>query len=514
MPDLQKYVEHPWLNENAIEYRAYQENIVKAATASNTLCVLPTGLGKTNIAVLVAANRLEKHSKGKILFLAPTKPLVEQHRKTFEKYFRLGLEMKTVTGEDKPETRNALYSSADIIFSTPQTTENDMKKGMLSLADFALCIFDEAHRCVGNYAYTYIARRYLQESKNPLILALTASPGSHKYKVDEIKKKLSIDHVEIRTREDRDVKPYVQDVQNQWIDVHLTEEMKSIRAYLEDVKNECIKKLMSWRVINSYRTTKTQLIGIQQQLARRRTGSAYMAMSYIAEIIKIDHALLLLETQTLYSLEQYLDEMLKGTTRAVARLAKEEKIKNAVRLTKELINEGKEHPKIEKLKQIVQQELERNKFARIIIFSQYRSTITKIYETVSSIKHAAPAEFIGQAKKKGKGLSQKEQTQILNEFRMGFYNILCASQVAEEGLDVVETDMVIFYEPVPSAIRKIQRSGRTARTKVGCVIVLLTKNTRDEAYNWSAQRKEKQMKSMLYDMQRKQGDQKSMGDFN
>ncbi len=102
------------------------------------------------------------------------------------------------------------------------------------------------------------------------------------------------------------------------------------------------------------------------------------------------------------------------------------------------------------------------------------------------IKGAAPVEFIGQAKKKGKGLSQKEQMQILNEFQMGFYNILCASQVAEEGLDVVETNVVVFYEPTPSAIRKIQRSGRTSRTKQGKVIVLMTKNTRDEAYQWSA----------------------------
>jgi Fanconi anemia group M protein len=505
------YVNHPWINLGTVEYRAYQDSIVKTATAANTLCVLPTGLGKTSIAALVVAHRLEKYQNGKILFLAPTRPLVEQHRRTFEKSFRLGLELKTVTGGDKPETRNDLYKSADIVFSTPQTIRNDLKKGVLTLHDFSLCIFDEAHRCVGNYAYTYIAKRYMQESKNPLILALTASPGSQKYKIDEIRNKLSIDRVEIRTRDDMDVKPYVQEVKNEWQEVHLPEEMKTIHSYLEGVKSARIKKLMDWKIINSDRVTKSHLIKLQQYLAKKKTGPSYLAMSYIAEIIKIDHALLLLETQTLHSLKQYLDEMLAGSTRAVARLVKEESIKHAVRLTNELVKDDKEHPKIEKLRHIVQDELGKNKFTRIIIFAQFRSTIDKIYETVRTIKNASPVEFIGQAKKHGKGLSQKEQTQILNEFKMGFYNVLCASQVAEEGLDVVETDMVIFYEPVPSAIRKIQRAGRTARTRVGSVIVLLTKGTRDEAYHWLAHHKEKKMKKMLYDMQKKQ---KSLDEFN
>ena len=77
----------------------------------------------------------------------------------------------------------------------------------------------------------------------------------------------------------------------------------------------------------------------------------------------------------------------------------------------------------------------------------------------------------------------------------------------------METNVVIFYEPTPSAVRKIQRSGRTARTKVGKVIIMMTKGTRDEAYHWSAHNKEKQMKKTLYDMQRKMDNQKSMSEF-
>jgi Fanconi anemia group M protein len=299
------------------------------------------------------------------------------------------------------------------------------------------------------------------------------------------------------------VKPYVQDVNSERVEVELTTPMKTIKKYLEDSKNRCINKLIGFKILHSPYVTKSQLLKLQQDLARKKTGYGYMAMSLIAEIIKIDHAMLLLETQCIASLNEYFYDMKNDGSKAVARMMKDENFINATRLAGELLKEDKEHPKIEKLGEIIYNELQKNKEARIIVFAQYRSTIKTIFNMLSKIKHAAPAEFIGQAKKKGFGLSQKEQVQILNEFKMGFYNILCASQVAEEGLDVIETDMVIFYEPVPSAIRKIQRSGRTARTKSGRVIIMITKGTRDEVYHWVAHNKEKKMTRILHDMQNK-----------
>jgi len=393
------------------------------------------------------------------------------------------------------------------------TVRNDIKSDIIDLSDFSLVIFDEAHRCIGQYSYVYIAKVYMNRSKDPLILALTASPGGQRYKINEVRDRLFINNVEIKTREDEDVKPYVQAVKNEWITVEMPIPFRSIHAYLSSIKNARIKKLMGWHVINSIHINKTQLLRLQEQLAKKKTGYAYGAMSLIAEIIKVDHAMLLLETQCLHALQSYFKKLSVETTKATTRLLNEENFKNAMRLTEELIDEGEEHPKLEKLKTIIEEEM-KNKDARIIVFAQFRDTISKIHEVLGEIKGAAPIEFIGQAKKKGKGLSQKEQIQILNEFKMGFYNILCASQVAEEGLDVVETNVVIFYEPTPSAVRKIQRSGRTARTKEGKVIVLMTKGTRDEAYHWSAHNKEKQMKNTLYQMQRGFDEkQKSLGEF-
>ena len=86
---------------------------------------------------------------------------------------------------------------------------------------------------------------------------------------------------------------------------------------------------------------------------------------------------------------------------------------------------------------------------------------------------------------------------MLNEFKEGEINVLVATSIGEEGLDIPEVNGVIFYEPIPSAIRKIQRAGRTARLMEGSLIILITRDTRDEAYYYASLSKEKKMYSAI-----------------
>ena len=308
-----QYISHPWINDNVIEKRDYQEHIVNTALGANTLVVLPTGLGKTSVAALVAAEMLRKKPDGKILFMAPTRPLVNQHKKNFERFFKLGIEFSAVTGHDQPDEREVLYSKAQIIFSTPQTIRNDLKSGKIDISKFSLMIFDEAHRAVGNYAYPYIAKVYSYH--NGLILALTASPGSQRQKIDEIKRRLFIQGIEIRDREDKDVLPYVQEMKQRWIEVELTKPLQSIKEYLENCKNQRITKLMTWRIIHYPNVSKSQILKLQEQLAKRKTGMSWAAMSMLAEVLKADHALTLLETQCLGSLKCYFDSLMEQTNK-------------------------------------------------------------------------------------------------------------------------------------------------------------------------------------------------------
>ncbi|MFA6889201.1 MAG: ERCC4 domain-containing protein, partial [Candidatus Woesearchaeota archaeon] len=130
---------------------------------------------------------------------------------------------------------------------------------------------------------------------------------------------------------------------------------------------------------------------------------------------------------------------------------------------------------------------------KVIVFTQYRDTGTQIVDVINNILTLKAKLFVGQAKKRGSGLSQKEQLAILDEFKQGVFNVLVSSSVGEEGLDIPQVDIVLFFEPIPSAIRHIQRKGRTGRHDKGEVIILVTKGTRDEGYKWSAHHKEKRM---------------------
>ena len=81
---LTKNVEHEFIVPDSIEVRDYQINLAQQAKTENSLVVLPTGLGKTTIALHVIADCLSKR-KGGILFLAPTRVLANQHYEFLKK---------------------------------------------------------------------------------------------------------------------------------------------------------------------------------------------------------------------------------------------------------------------------------------------------------------------------------------------------------------------------------------------------------------------------------------------
>ncbi|UCC91620.1 MAG: DEAD/DEAH box helicase family protein, partial [Candidatus Aenigmatarchaeota archaeon] len=185
------YVEHPLIRKDSLESRLYQEAILGRAVENDLLCVLPTGLGKTPIAIVLSVFRLEKYPDSKIMVLAPTKPLIEQHQNSFMEMIDLPeKEFVLLTGMVKPSEREESYRSSKFIFATPQTVENDLKNRRLDLSDFSLVVFDEAHHSIGDYAYPYIANVYLSKARNPRILGLSASPGGTKEKIREIMKNL------------------------------------------------------------------------------------------------------------------------------------------------------------------------------------------------------------------------------------------------------------------------------------------------------------------------------------
>lgn len=484
--------------------RIYQETIFYTTTQKNTLVVLPTGMGKTIIALLLASHRLENYPKSKILILAPTRPLAEQHLETFNKKMNLKEdEVVLFTGKISPEKRAELWKDAKIIISTPQGLENDVISNKIRLDDVSLLVVDEAHRAVKDYAYVFIAKQYEKQAKHSRILGLTASPGSDMAQIEEVCANLQIEEIEIRTEEDYDVRPYVQEVDINFVEVDFPEEFKTIKNLLENVSK---KKLSEVKVlgylqgsISSY--TKKAILGLQAELRGRISSGEkdypiLKSISLLAEAMKTQHALELVETQGLESLRKYfdkIDEQARTTSvKAAKNLVQDIDFIRAKKITSDLESKNIEHPKINTLAKIVLEEISNNKDTKIIIFAHFRTSSIKLKKILDEINISSKI-FVGQAKKEGAGLSQKEQKEIIKEFSEGEFNCLISTSVGEEGLDIPQVDLVIFFEPIPSAIRSIQRRGRTGRLEKGKVIILITKNTRDEIYRWSSHHKEKRM---------------------
>jgi len=492
----------PIINEKAFDKREYQENIYKTALEKNTLVVLPTGMGKTLVAVMVGAERLDSLG-GKILIMAPTRPLNAQHTKSFEKFTFIGKgDIKLITGRIKPENRAKIYKEATIIAATPQCIKNDLEKGRLDLSEFYFAVFDEAHRAVKDYAYTYVAKKYMMQSDNPLILALTASPGGKKERIQEVINNLFIESVEIRSESDEDVKDYVQDVEKEFVYVDFPEEYERIKSLLKECYQESVDWLKSKHYLFTDKPSKTMLINLQKRVGKNysKGNKSYgnmWALMRSAEAIKIEHAIGLLETQGVYFLKEYFDKMKESDKRTDQRILNDRRVVEALEIADDMTSSGKEHPKMEKLRKITKNLAGPD--VKIIIFANYRSTVDKI-RVILEEEGISSHEFIGQTTKDGKGMTQEEQIDVLRSFRYNAFNALIATSVGEEGLDVPSVDYAIFYEPVPSGIRSIQRRGRVGRQTAGKVIFLITKGTRDEAYHWSSFNKEKKMKKILYDM--------------
>ncbi len=483
-----------------IEPREYQKAIFETAKDNNTLVVLPTGLGKTLIALMLTIEKLKKFPGKKALILAPTRPLVEQHFESFRKQLpELFADLQIFTGEVHAEKRKKIFQTADIIFSTPQCIANDLNNLLYDLNEVVLLVIDEAHRCLKNYDYTKVVEHYKNQAKNQRILGLTASPGVDIDKVKEICNHLDINELEVRTRESPDVKPYLQEREFQKIEVPFPKEFIEIRVLLKKIWDSRIEQLKNRNLLFGP-ANKITLLKLQNSLAARwnnKDFNAMIGMSLTAQAIKISHAIELLETQTLSGLNEYLNKLIEQSaqkkSKAVQNLVKMPEF-NAARISlEELLAKKIEHPKIEELAVIVKNEFKEKENAKIIVFAQFRETAQAIAKRLNQIPKIKASIFIGQAKKANSGLSQKEQKEVIEKFKSGEINVLCATSIGEEGLDIPEVNAVVFYEPIPSAIRKIQRAGRTARLSPGKLIILVTKDTRDEIHHYASSARERKM---------------------
>ena len=494
---VDEYFQHPLIKPKTVSHRLFQHTIAEKSFGRNSLIILPTGLGKTIIALLVAAEALVQKS-GKVVFTAPTRPLVEQHYETFRTLMVDYVKMGMMIGSTLPEKRLEIYNESEILFSTPQCLSNDYANNRYSPDEVALLIIDEAHRTVGKYAYVNLCQRIVAP-----ILGLTASPGGKKEKINEVITNLKTEIIEARTRNDPDVLKYVKDIDVEWIKVELNDEMKEIQSILEDYLHSQIQKLqkigiLSYKKANN--VSKTELLDARKLISarfRKNMGVMFGVIHNQSLAVYAFHCLETLETQGVSQLQDYLNRMGEEEEKKKSRTAflRDQRIQDVLELSHQFSQIS--HPKLKSIRQIISEEVNRNPECRIIIFTQLRDTIPTIIKEIEK-DNINFRRFVGQADRAdGVGLKQNEQKEILDDFRNKQFNVLIATSVAEEGLDIPDVEIVIFYEPIPSEIRTIQRRGRTGRSSIGKVKVLITTSTRDETYLYAEVQREKKMKGII-----------------
>ena len=476
----EEYFKHKFVKPNAIEFREYQLSLSKDAKNQNSLVVLPTGLGKTTVALQVIVDYLEQ-GKGGVLFLAPTRVLVNQHFEFLKENLLLD-DIGIITGEDLLSKRKKLWVNS-IICATPEVARNDLQRNIVPTEQFSLVIFDEAHRAVGDYAYTSIASHF---QENVRFLGMTATLPSEKKKAEEIVKSLRIQSILQKTDESHDVKPYIQETKTEWVYVDLPLEMKAVQTCLRLALDERYTQMQK----NGLQLTKNNkslsaLLRIRTYVLTQNRRSAKPLFT----AIRITYALNILEAHGVTSFLNFCDRTQKKKGVGVKELFEiDPNFTRAIHLAKVAQSNGIEHSKIIKLQEIIA-----SVKGKVLIFTSYRDSVKVINERLVGM--GIKSEFlIGKAGESG--LKQEKQIQTVQRFRDGETKALVATRVGEEGLDISEVNLVIFYDNVPSSIRFIQRKGRTGRKNAGRLIVLIAKDTIDEVYYWIGKRKIESAKAM------------------
>lgn len=529
-----------WQYPSNYEKREYQFAMVEAALFRNTLVCLPTGLGKTLIAAVVMLNFYRWFPNGKIIFMAPTKPLVAQQIDACRDIVSIPASDSIVmTGKMSADTRAKHWTSKRIFFVTPQIPQNDIASGICPTDQICLLVFDEAHKAHGDYAYCDVVRHVSKRNPFFRVLALSATPGGDFASIQEVLTNLLISKIELRTEESPDVKPFLHTRFVEEISVKLEGPILRAKELLKALINVPITWLQTQQVL--YRTKRGDNFTFTRLEAARtdfrmnanmqrkdefwRSSvearfSVAMAMYHGSRLIT-DYGLApfkdWINAQTMKPLTEktsrYFEETIKSREWMALSMFVNEDIGDAAACR---------HPKMNKLESIVLDHFDSYKSltspnalniqggqnlpsdapsndnakaeTRVMIFVQFRDTVEEIVALLKRHEpFIRPMAFVGQAKK---GLSQKQQAEVVKQFREGHFNTLVSTSIGEEGLDIGEVDLIVCYDAQQSPIRMIQRMGRTGRKRNGRCVMLLTAGTEDISYKRSKTKSKAMIKAI------------------
>ncbi|KAK9475118.1 P-loop containing nucleoside triphosphate hydrolase protein [Dipodascopsis tothii] len=490
--------------------REYQLRIAERALLNNVLVALPTGLGKTLIASVVMLNWYRWTTTAKIIFMAPTRPLVAQQVEACLQIAGLPREdtAMLVGSTAAPATRRVQWDAKRVFFVTPQTLDNDLKKGVVDPKSIVCLVVDEAHRATGDYAYSQVVKFVRRFNPQVRVLALSATPGSSVEAVQQVIENLFISHAEIRTETSADVAPYVSGAEIQHVAAGSTADIDELLGYFETAVGPLVQTLNRQNALPG--TEPLQLSLYRLVLARKdyrasgafgaagREPLGWMVDSIFKLLIRMAHGLALLRNhgirQFLSYMRQVRDEMYtsrKTKGNQAKALFGSEAFNLMVSRAEQMVaadgfvNHEKSELLVATLTEFFADAENVGRESKVIVFTEFRSTAKDLVATAAGVDGVRPHVFMGQAARESDveteaGMSQKEQQAVVDGFRRGDYNVLVATSIGEEGLDIGQVDLIVCYDSSASPVRMVQRMGRTGRFRRGRVVALLTEQERSK----------------------------------
>ncbi|CAK1545892.1 unnamed protein product [Leptosia nina] len=511
-----------WIYPTNYPVRDYQFNIIHAAIVKNTLVSLPTGLGKTFIAAVIMYNFYRWYPLGKIVFTAPTRPLVAQQIEAC--YNIVALPQKDtieMTGHMQVNSRKQHWQTKRVFFATPQVIYNDIKSGICPGDKIRCLVVDEAHRARGNYAYCQIVSTLSDMGhKSYRVVALSATPGSKIEDVINVVKNLNIAHLELRTENCIDVAPYSHSRKVNTVVIKLGPELTHLRQQYVDILDGYARRLKQLNILphNLGNLSKGRVVMMYKEFQNRDRSNRHPQHNIIMKdftlLIALYHGLELLMKHGSRVFLNFFDEhpeksWIQGDdklTSLLERLRDDLGI-NPLSLDRSILPDGSVpeipkdlcfgHPKFYKLKEIMLEHFQKAKkdrtkhksyshtafnccrFYIVAVFCEYRESVNLVHCLLLQCRPLiVPLMFVGQGAsgKDGKTVvSQKQQLRVMRSFREGTCNTLVCTCVAEEGLDVGSVDLILCFDiSTRSPIRLVQRCGRTGRERGGQVHILVT----------------------------------------
>ncbi|KIH86976.1 dead box helicase [Sporothrix brasiliensis 5110] len=484
--------------------RDYQFSIVKNSLFNNTLVALPTGLGKTFIAATVILNFYRWTTDAKIIFVAPTKPLVSQQVDACLNIAGIPRSDTTLlTGETPPALREAEWASKRLFFMTPQTLQNDLSKGYADPKSIALLVIDEAHRATGDYAYVKVIGFMRRFTNSFRVLALTATPGSSVEAVQEVIDNLGMSNVEIRTEDSIDIRQYVHNRDIERLTMEPSTEMKCVQDLFSKALKPFCDRLTQQGIwfgrdpmsLNTFTLLRAQREWAAGPARHLNQGTKFMIMATFALLKTLAHSIKLLNFHGIRACYDNLAELRaetekdeKGSKNRKAFFRDPDFQEMMMTIERWMKEDGFEsHPKLTFLKEQLFDHFKDQppgSNTRAIVFNEFRDSAEDIVRNLNrGIPNVKASIFVGQAdSKRSAGMKQKDQIEAIKRFKSGEFNVLVATSIGEEGLDIGQVDLIICYDASSSPIRMLQRMGRTGRKRAGRVLLLLMKGKEEDKF--------------------------------